>query len=86
MCGKEQGVATRVAEIVPNLFWLQCICHCLHLSMSTACTNSMGSTTNFLQEISNTFAFSNIDHSKFHSIQFEMETKERKNFRHVPTR
>ena len=52
MCGENKGVSTRIAEIVPDLFWLQCICHCIHLTISTACANAMATIRAFAQSLS----------------------------------
>ena len=86
MTGEEKGVASRIAEIVPDLFWFHCICHCINLTIRTTCTNATEDMTRFVQEISNTFAFSNIEHAKLQVIQTEMELEENKILRFAPTR
>ena len=86
MAGEEKGVASRIAQIVPDLFWFHCIYHCINLTIRTTCTNAAEDMTRFVQEISNTFAFSNIEHAKLQVIQTEMELEENKILRFAPTR
>ena len=86
MAGPYTGVAAQIASSITHLFWLHCICHCLDLILEKSSSNVMGSIVQFVKEISSTFSFSNVNHSRLHNIQKDIGTKMKKILRFVPTR
>ena len=78
MCGENKGVATRIAQVVPHLFWLHCTSHCFNLIIEKASSACLGDIISLVKEITSNFSFSNISHAILHEIQREGEVKERK--------
>lgn len=69
MMGKNNSVSTRMKEMFPGVFVMQCICHSIHLCSSEACKSLPRRLEDFARNVYNFFSNSSKRQSQFVEFQ-----------------